>query len=98
MRQTIGRLIVLSGIICIGYAFYAMQQISNAKATASALTDPFAASPVTGFLGQTIQDKVDQYNTVVTWLFIGGTVLGVLGGATLFFLAIIILESEWPAL
>ena len=85
MKQIVGWLFVLVGSFCIGYAFYAMEKIVGVKHASQSVTQPIAENPMGALLEQTIQEKVNQYNTAVTWLFIGGTVFVFVGGSVLFF-------------
>lgn len=85
MKKIVGWLFVLIGIGVVGYGLYGMRELSRAQPRIHALQESLASNPMGDVFTDTIQERVDQYNTAVTWLLIGGTVCIVVGAGTLFF-------------
>lgn len=73
------------GIVLILYSMSSMHRISQAKSSVHSLTGTFSNNPVGKMMGNALEDKASQYDTIVMVMLIGGIALACGGGYVTFF-------------
>ena len=84
-KQIVGIVVIIGGIVLLGYGFYGRSEMAKARGDIDSATGLIPANPITGIVKKELHGKVDQYKVPVALCFIGGAVLIVGGGVLLVF-------------
>ncbi len=86
IKKIIAIVILVVGLIAIGYAVYNMKRLANARGTIQSvekLAGPYGQKPVGKMIGNAVDARLHKYDQQVMLLLIGGIVLAVVGGGIL---------------
>ena len=84
-KRFIGLIVLLIGLVLIGFSIYAKGRIASAKGAVETVTSPFSGSTAGKMVGGEATKAVSQYDTKVQIALIGGIVLAVIGGGMVLF-------------
>ncbi|MCI5053071.1 MAG: hypothetical protein MRY21_08075 [Simkaniaceae bacterium] len=85
IKRIIGIILVLVGLFFLGYGFYGVGEMSKYRKKIDKTTGFIPNETARDVVGGELHAKVDEYNMPVALCFIGGVVLVVIGGATLYY-------------
>lgn len=87
IKKIVAIVILVVGILAIGYAVYNMKRLARARHTVQAVSKiagPYGEKPVGKVLGSAVDAQLHKYDSQVMLLLVGGIVLTVVGGGILF--------------
>lgn len=84
-KRIIGIIVLIIGIVLIGYALHYMKEISEAKGEIGSYTKPFSKTPIGKAVQDTLMSKASEHDNQVRWLLIGGITFVVVGGIVIIF-------------
>jgi len=84
-KKFIGIIVLLIGVVLIGFSIYAKGRIASAKGTVDTVTSPFSGNTAGKIIGGEAKKAASQYDTKVQMILIGGIVLAVIGGGMVLF-------------
>lgn len=84
VKQIISLVIVVLGVALIGYGMYSKKQVSTARAEIHKMAQ--SSNPVVKNVGKEMESMIGGYRSLITWSFIGGGILVVVGAAGFVFL------------
>lgn len=83
-KRIIGIVLFIIGVVLIIYSIHSMNRISAAKGEVNAFKSAFSGNSTGKALGNVMEGKASQYDTIVMVMLIGGIVLAVVGGGVVF--------------
>lgn len=84
-KRIIGLVVFIIGVILVAYAMNARSRIASAKSGIHELTSPFSGNAAGQSIGDVMEGKASQYDTIVMLMLIGGIACVVVGGCVFFF-------------